>query len=314
MIRCKILNVSAYKKEYWYIPNLLFHNKVDAAEKKNLLFITTLQRREGMRKRRNQDSSLGEGFLDDSSVNVVDFISEKFNENIERVFSSRKSSEEIDLEQHVKIYRNNNDESSFENLYRYFKPHFERIAFQKKDEDLVTELAEVLWNATLKYDFDVGVKFKTFFWTCAQNHIGTKKIRENAKKRTTYQIIQVSSYNEETGQVELSEEVVKLQNISLNLKIKTGEDSSGEISSFIESKLSNNDYVFSDFNLCLQSVFDSGLLKEKEKKAIELFIKGYTLNEIGHELGGLTAPAIHFMFKRLRDRDILKDMLIDILK
>jgi hypothetical protein len=245
----------------------------------------------------------GEESTSHKEINI--FIQKSFDEK-----SEKKLSNKIDLEKEVYSYQTKNCSDSFDRLYNHFKPHFERISFQKQDEDLRQELSEVLWNAALKYRFDVNVKFKTFFWTCVHNHIGTKKIRQNAKKRSGKTTVFVKTYNDETGIFEQKEQVIVLNNVSLNAKIKTEEDSGAELGSFIESEMTKQDYNSCDFDICLKYVLASPELKSEEKTAITMFLQGYTLRDIGKKLGGLTPAAIHFMIRRLGEKKVVRDNLI----
>jgi RNA polymerase sigma factor (sigma-70 family) len=244
-------------------------------------------------------------FNDDYSVGV--FLSGSFDSKV------KKRSEKIDLEKEVFRYTQQNDSGAFDRLYNYFKPHFERISFQKKDEDLIQELSVVLWNATSKYDFSSGYKFKTFFWTCVHNHIGTKKIRQGAKKRSGAQSFMVKTYNHETNVEEYVEQVVTATTVSIHLKVNSTDDQNSEIGCFIESEITKNDYLNLEKKICLEKLASSEFLKDREKKAIMLFLDGYNLKEIGVELGGLTASAIHFMFKRLSKKEKIKEILLDVL-
>jgi hypothetical protein len=208
---------------------------------------------------------------------------------VEEVFDEKveKYSKIINLEYEVMKYQNNNDTSAFERLYVHFKPHFERIAFQRRDEDLIQELSEVLWNASLKYDFGANVKFKTFFWTCVHNHLGTKKIRQNAKKRSGAQVV------------------------SLNSRV-INKDTDTEVGFFIEDSLTKEDYNKVDFNLCLEEIMSLDVLNYKEKTAIKMRLQGYDLKDIGDYLGGMTPPAIHSILRRLKYKEEIREKLLNL--
>ena len=219
-----------------------------------------------------------------------------------------------ELEENVLIYQKSNSNDIFIKILMKFKSSFERIASQKRDEDLIQELSEVLWNATKNYNVEAGVKFKTFFWTCVHNHIGTKKIRKSAQKRSGSQKIQVKRINETTGEEELVDDIYVPPVVSLQSNILSSENSDTELGELIESKMFKKQYIDIDFIVCLEDFFNSGLLKENEKKAIKMIIDGDTLFDIGQALGGKTASAIHFMLRRLKDKRSVREYLLKMLK
>lgn len=189
------------------------------------------------------------------------------------------SEDQMKLETAVREYQNGISES-FDYIYGFYRPKLERLGYRKNDEDIVQELSIVLLKAIETYDKSAGAKFNTYFWKCARNHIGTLNIRKSAKKRTA-----------EFG-------IVSMQQ-SLNTK-----DSEAEIGDFIEDKECAMDYDESIFKMFLaENVYEH--LKENEVKAIEMLLLGYTLEEIGSALGGITAPAVHIKFRRLKDKKVV---------
>jgi RNA polymerase sigma factor (sigma-70 family) len=169
------------------------------------------------------------------------------------------------------------EQTAFDYIFNHYKPKLERLAWRKNDEDLIQELSIVLLRAIQTFDIAGGAKFNTYFWKCARNHIGTLNIRRNAKKRTA-----------EHG-------VVSMQQ-SFNTK-----DSEVELGTFIEDKSVESNYEQKLFRMILEeNVFP--YLKDNEVKAIEMLLNGYTLEEIGQALGGITAPAVHVKFRRLAEK------------
>lgn len=165
-------------------------------------------------------------------------------------------------------------QDAFDFIYDHYKPKLERLAWRKNDEDLAQELSIVLLRAIQTFDINGGAKFNTYYWKCARNHIGTLNIRKNAKKRTA-----------EYG-------VISMQQ-SFNTK-----DSEVEFGTFVEDKDAETVYEQKMFRMILESnVYP--YLKKNEVTAVKMLLDGYTLEEIGFALGGITAPAVHVKFKRL---------------
>ena len=77
---------------------------------------------------------------------------------------------------------------------------------------------------------------------------------------------------------------------------------------FIEDKHSNYEFDNVLFNTFLEkNIFP--ILSKSELKTIQMILKGYTLEEIGEELGGLTAPAIHVKLRRLAKKPVIGKQL-----
>ena len=248
-------------------------------------------------------------------LNLFSTVDQEMNSYLEESFDKKmKSKSIIDLEEEVRLYQEENVVEAFNRIFFHFKPHFERIAGQQRDEDLIQELSEVLWNATKKFKLKSGIKFKTFFWTCVHNHIGTKKIRKNAQKRSGAKKVSIKSVNLITGQEEVITEVRNAQVVSFQSIVSSVDGSDTELGCFVEDERVRNHYMDTDFQICLEEFFNSGLLKENEKKAIKMVLNGDTLYEIGQALDGRSAPAIHFMLKRLAERKKVREYLLNILQ
>jgi len=182
----------------------------------------------------------------------------------------------ITLEQAVQDYQSGTYEA-FDFLFNYYKPIFDRVGYRHNDEDLAQELSVVLYRAALTFDIAGGAKFNTYYWKCARNHMGTLRIRKNAKKRTA-----------EHG-------IVSIQQ-SFNTK-----DSEVEIGAFIEDPDCDKSYNNRIFQLVLEEKVYP-FLKDDEIKAVKMIMNGFTLEEIGKQLGGITAPAVHVKFRRLANK------------
>lgn len=186
------------------------------------------------------------------------------------------SDAKITLEQAVQDYQVGTYEA-FDYLFNYYKPIFDRVGYRHNDEDLAQELSVVLYRAALTFDINGGAKFNTYYWKCARNHMGTLRIRKNAKKRTA-----------EHG-------IVSIQQ-SFNTK-----DSDVEIGAFIEDPDCDKTYNNKIFQLVLEEKVYP-FLKNDEVKAMKMIMNGFTLEDIGRELGGITAPAVHVKFRRLANK------------
>lgn len=236
---------------------------------------------------------------------------ERLEEEDEDLFENDEVSN-LSLEQAVYDYQKNKITEAFDYIFEHYKPILDRLANRKNDEDLSQELSEVLWNAVQRFDALAGVKFNTFFWTCAQNHMGTQKIRRNAQKRSGAKKVEVTAINPETGLEETVIETIKTKVVSLQATLNS-KDSETEIGSFVESTTFKNQYDESELDICLRQLHNAGLIKHKEMKAIQMIRDGATLAEIGQELDGVTAPAIHVMLRRLGHKNQVRKQLLEIL-
>ncbi|AEO93559.1 gp300 [Bacillus phage G] len=218
----------------------------------------------------------------------------------------------LEVEQAVYDYLNG-ENGAFDFIHNHYRPILERLAYRKGDDELAQELSIVLYHAVLKYDILADVKFNTFFWTCARNHIGTQNIRKNAQKRSGAKKMEVTRVNPETGEEETVVEVVKTKVISLQSTVKN-KDAETELGNFVESDYTKLDYKKLNLELSLNQIKEAGIINKKEMTAIRMVIEGATLIEIGEALGNITAPAVHVMLRRLGKKDRVINHLLDILK
>ena len=175
-------------------------------------------------------------------------------------------------------------ESMFDEIFNEYKSKLERVSNRKGNKELFGELIEVLWTAVKTFKVEYGVKFNTYYWKCANNHLGILNIRKNAKKRQS-----------DNNTVSLSKTV-------------SNSDNETNMESFIEDKNSNVEFNNILFNTFLEkNIFPK--LNESEVKTINMLLEGYTLEEIGEELGGLTAPAIHVKLRRLANKPVVGKQL-----
>lgn len=181
--------------------------------------------------------------------------------------------ESLTIEDAIQDYKDGHEEA-FNKIYENYAPKLERLGRRKNNDELPLELAEVLFKAVKTYRVDCNTKFNTYFWRCARNAIGAINIRNNAKKRTA-----------EHG-------VISMQQ-SFNMK-----ESEVLFESFVEDRTSELRYDESNFKMMLEKNIYP-YLKPSEIKAIKMLLAGYTLDEIGQALGGITAPAVHVKLRRL---------------
>lgn len=217
----------------------------------------------------------------------------------------------FDIENAVYDFLNGEDDA-FDYIYGHYRPILDRLSYRKNDDELSQELSIVLYHAVQKFDILAGVKFNTFFWTCAQNHIGTQNIRKNAQKRSGAQKVEKIVINELTGEEEVVIEVIKTKVVSLQSTLKN-KDSETEVGNFVESKFAKQDYRNSNLEMSFKQISDLGLINEKEMTAIKMVTQGATLAEIGQVLGNITAPAVHVMLRRLGKKKQIGNHLREIL-
>lgn len=192
------------------------------------------------------------------------------------------SLDENSIEYKVIQYQNGN-EKFFNEIFDKYKPILERVAKRKGNNDLFGELIEVLWTAVKTFKVEYGVKFNTYYWKCANNHLGILSIRKNAKKRQS-------------------------DNMAISLNKSIGGDNDTDIETFIEDKSSCNEMENILFNTFLEeNIFPK--ISESEVTTIKMLLDGFTLEEIGKSLGGLTASGIHVKLRRLAKKPVIGKQL-----
>lgn len=251
----------------------------------------------------------------DSMATLDEIMFDEFQKNLEEedvdFDDAKEETSQFDIENSVYDFLNGED-MAFDYIYNHYRPVLERLAYRKQDDDLAQELSEVLWHAVRKFDILAGVKFNTFFWTCAQNHIGTQNIRKNAQKRSGAKKVEVIKINPDTGKEETVIEVIKTQVVSLQSTLKN-KDSETEVGNFVESNYAKQDYKRANLDLCLEKMLEEGLINSEEMIAIRMTTEGATLSEIGMALGQITAPAVHVKLRRLGKKPQVGNQLREIL-
>ena len=264
---------------------------------------------------------LGVNINDEGLESLNEMLFQDFQKNLEEegielelekeINEIKEETSKFDIEQAVYDYLNGQQES-FDYIHNYYRPKLERLAYRKNDDELTQELSIVLYHAIQKFDILADVKFNTFFWACAQNHIGTQNIRKNAQKRSGAKKVEVTEINPETGEEEVITKVIKTKVVSLQSTLKN-KDTETEVGNFIENNYTKNDFKKLNLELSLKQLADNQIISYKEMTAIKMIVEGATLHEIGQALGDITAPAVHVMLRRLGKKKHIGNYLRDIL-
>ena len=93
---------------------------------------------------------------------------------------------------------------AFDYIYRYYSSKFDYNAVRYGDEDVKQELGLVLYRCAMRYRSGGSSSFNTFFWTCAQNHIGMYLNKKRSKKRHCEQgvvSLNATTYNDTTEEL-----------------------------------------------------------------------------------------------------------------
>lgn len=213
---------------------------------------------------------------------------EILSDDFEKMFGDIDVNEEVkdyktlSLEILVLDFQKNESNVIFEKLFEAYDDKLKRFSNRQNDGDIYPEMLEVLWRAAKTFSINGGAKFNTYFWKCAKNHMGLRNTRKKAKKRTA-----------EFGVVSLH------QTVSYK-----GNENEMEMETLIEDKSISSDFENSEFYTFLKTdIFPN--LKDSEIRTIELLLNGYTLEEIGEDLNGITAPAVHMKLRRLADKKVV---------
>ena len=148
------------------------------------------------------------------------------------------------------------------------------------NEDITQELSIALLKAVRTFKTGMPAKFNTYFWKIARNHIGTMNIKNNAKKRTA------------DGGVVSIHSVINVDGSEI------------EFGDMIEDETFGQQFEDATLRAFLHNTIFPHM-KDLDKQALQLYLKGYTLEEIGNRLGGMSAPAIHVKIKQLKSREII---------
>lgn len=190
------------------------------------------------------------------------------------------------LEELVRRYREGND-ASFVELYNFYERKINNLAKRYNDDDLVPELYEVLFRAVRKYNPAHSTKFNTYFWCCAQNHMGSKRHKQRLLKHG-------AKGTEQEQRV-----------VSLNANYLGGEaDDDSSVAAYITDPTAARPFQSQLFNTALEQILSTNTLRPKEVMAIRLICEepSLTLEQLGAKLGNISAPAVHTILRRVATR------------
>lgn len=234
------------------------------------------------------------------AFNGLKFINnKKEKEKVDNIFKkifrkkdTNKENKEEKINKLIEEYQQTRDENIFNEIYNMYKDF---IINKSKVENNVninyeSEYNLALYNAVLSFDVNnkTNASFNTYFMTCAKNQINVINNSLNAQKR---------SANKNT--------------ISIQMNNSSNDNKEATLEDIIEDKDSNEKFKDIEFNILLNQLCSK--LKDDEQKAIKLFLKGFTLKEIGKILGNITAPAIFTKLRRLKYKKSIKKELNSLL-
>ena len=207
----------------------------------------------------------------------------------ERLIQSKNIAKEGLLEEYVIRYQNG-ELNLFDDIYYFYIPKFERVAYRSHNEDLIQELSIALLRAVKSYKNNNKAKFNTYFWRIARNHMGTLWIRDSAQKRKTS--MQLVSFN-----------------APVNNSLISG-DAQLELSEIVPDESVDREFTNADFRVFMeQQIFEH--LSESDRDAINYYLEGYTLDEIGKKLDNVSAPAVYIKLKRLKDKKYIGEKIVN---
>ena len=207
----------------------------------------------------------------------------------ERLIQSKNIAKEGLLEEYVIRYQNG-ELNLFNYIYYFYIPKFERVAYRSHNEDLIQELSIALLRAVKSYKNNNKAKFNTYFWRIARNHMGTLWIRDSAQKRKTS--MQLVSFN-----------------APVNNSLISG-DAQLELSEIVPDESVDREFTNADFRVFMeQQIFEH--LSESDRDAINYYLEGYTLDEIGKKLDNVSAPAVYIKLKRLKDKKNIGEKIVN---
>jgi len=238
------------------------------------------------------------------AINGLHFINnKKLKEEYKKIFAKifktekkkkeeeKKKERERILNELIKQYQETKNEEVFNQIYDRYKDFIKSKSINNTlNIDYVSELNLALYNAVLSFDINnkTNASFTTYFFKCAENQIRAVNMGLNAKKRRS---------NKNT--------------ISMQTKNPYFDNAEITLEDMIEDSCSKEIFNNIDFKVTLKSLFKK--LKFDEQKAIQLFIQGFTLKEIGQELGNITASAVSSKLKRLRNKKLIQPELQSLL-
>lgn len=171
---------------------------------------------------------------------------------------------------------------AFDYLYRYYSSKFDYNAVRYGDEDVKQELGIVLYRCSMKYRSGGSSSFNTFFWTCAQNHIGMYLNKKRSKKRCCEHGV-----------------------ISLNLTAY--KDSSDELTDMVADTAA----VESFDDMLINQVMETRIytqLGPKDEFIVRQLAAGVPVSAISKKLG-ITSPGVYVRLKKMKQRPEVSERL-----
>ena len=179
----------------------------------------------------------------------------------------------------------------FDRVYSQYKSKFNHIAFKMNNEDISQELAIALIKALRTFKLENKVKFNTYFWKVAQNHLGVLKCYKQANKRIPANSV-----------------------LYLDQPVFTDNNNNSDavsLSDIIED--SNIDTKFEDLNLEIfleKEIFNK--LSDTHVQIIKMYLRGYTMTEISRSLN-MTVSMLQNRVRNIRANKAVCNKLIDYL-
>ena len=166
---------------------------------------------------------------------------------------------------------------AFDYLYRYYEGKMRYNANRYADEDVVQELSMVLLRCARRYRTGGSASFNTFFWGCAQNHLGMYTEKKRAKKRCP-------------------EEGV----VSLNVVVN-GECDGPELEDMVTDETHERDFDEATFKSMLETQLFPHL-DPRDRFIITKICAGVSVANISRMLG-ISAPGVYNRIKKMRLRE-----------
>ena len=171
---------------------------------------------------------------------------------------------------------------AFDYIYRYYASKFDYNASRYNDEDVKQELGLVLYRCARKYRSGGSSSFNTFFWTCAQNHLGMYVNKKRSKKRFSAQGV-----------------------ISLNTLAFS--DATEDLTASIPDKKAEDPFD----DVLLKSMLETRIytqLTPRDEYIVRQLTEGFSVAAISEKLG-VTPPGVYVRIKKLRKRPDMADRL-----
>lgn len=195
------------------------------------------------------------------------------------------STNKVPIDSKVIQYQQNANDDLFNEIYKIYLPKFKYVAFKMHNEDIEQELAIALMNAIKSFKSELNVKFNTYFWTCAKNHLGILYTRAWAKKRANNNFL-----------------------VSLQQQILQDDTNDIELMDTIEDPLAEVDFSNANFNAFLENTLYPHL-QATDRFIISKYVQGYTHEEIS-KLLHTTTSHIHVCFRKLSTQPKIRKLLL----